>query len=667
MSMNPDKSESHRLSRRVFVAGSLAITGSTVLGAVAQPEAFTQATPASGQGAELAVPVTANVTPNLASDPLKADVDAGKLPSLDKRLPENPLVVGLREGVGTYGGTLNTAIFPPEGYFQALLYDPPVRWKADYSGYEPGWAEKWEYSSDNRVVTFTIRKGLKWSDGEPFTTGDIMFAWEDLALYPDSGYLPRGWMRNADGSPMEVTAQSEDVFSFTFNEPRGTISDQLAQGYWENAFWMKPKHFLSQFHPKYNSENKDFSQLLAADNYVNTPGYPSLVAWVTTEYQAGQRISMARNPYYWKIDPEGNQLPYADNLVAQYVDDDQVRLLKTLQGEFDVLWRGIAALNLPTLLKNQERGNYQVVQYKQGSGAWPAILVNQNFVGDEYIRTLLRDKRFRQALSMAIDRDNINESVWLGMGTPQQGTITQESPHFASPDGQQLFAEWQQAYAAYDPDKAMQLLDEVGLTNKDGDGFRLGQNGEPLEVTLDITSGGGIRQVNSDTAQIVRTDWGTVGIKANVIDTPPAQEGVRAESAEWMFSFAQAAELDLWTFPDWVFPTSNSRMWPRVGAWFLSGRQDGEAPAEGSPEDQLLRLYLDGLKIRDFNERNKLIFEAIRIHIDQGPFYIGTVGGLPSIAISRPTLRNYPPMGIIGPSAAGTPGNLDITTIYSDT
>lgn len=637
----------------------------------APPATAPAAAPAAtaAPAAAWAVPVTSPLVsgrPDPNGDPLKAQVDAGTLPPLNQRLPDTPLVVNLREGIGKYGGTLNTAIFPPEAYFRTLLYDPPVRWKEDYSGYTPGWAEKWDYSADGKTVTFTIRSGLKWSDGQPFTTDDILFAWIDLALYPNSGYRPLFWMLNADGTPMEVTAASPTQFSFTFKEPRGTIPDQLAQGYWENAFWMKPKHFLSQFHPKYTPTRTDFSTLLERDDFVNTPGYPTLSAWVTTEYRAGERIVLERNPYYWQVDPQGHQLPYIDKIIAQYVNDDQVRLLKTLQGEFDVLWRGVGALELPTLIKNQDKGNYRVLRYNQGSGAWPAILINQNFEGSPAIHNLLRDKRFRQALSMAIDRDNINDSIWKGTGTPQQGTITRESPHFAGPDGQKLFAEWQQAHAAYDPDAASQMLDQVGLDKKGSDGFRLGSDGQPLDLVLDITAGGGNRQLNAQAAELVRTDWAAVGIKATLNDVPPAQEAVRARSAQWMFSFSQAAELDVWTFPSWVFPTADVRMWPRVGAWFSSGGKQGEAPAPGSPEERLLKIYKEGLTERDATARNQLIAQAVRIHIEEGPFYIGTVGGLPSVVIARPTLKNVPPNGVIGPSADGTPGNLNITTMYWD-
>lgn len=605
-----------------------------------------------------------DVKPNPATDPVKKDVDAGRLPPLDRRLPEKPMAIGVREAIGTYGGTINTYHFGADGgMLKMWLYDPPVRWKEDYTGFEPGLAEKWEFTDDGKTVTFTFRKGVKWSDGQPFTTADLVFWWEDLANVKDSGYSPPWWSRHKDGSTMQVKALNENQIQFIFKEPNWNVPYVLAQGFWEWDALMKPKHFLSKFHPKYNPEHKDFVKLREMDDYIRTPGYPTLYGWVTTDYKAGERIVLERNPYYWKIDPQGNQLPYVDKIVSVELQDDQVAVLKALKGEFDLTVRRMHPKNISTLKKNEDRGNYRVVLWTNGAGGWPGMLVNQDYVGDAYIRDLLRNKKFRQALSLAIDRENVNEAVWSGMGVVQQGTVSKESWHFQDEAGKNLFRQWQQSYAKYDPDAANKLLDEVGLNRKDAHGFRLRPDGKPFELWIDVTDWGS-RPVNAETASLLIKDFGNVGIKVQLKDVQDAETGPRFDSAEWMLSFAHAAEIDLWTYPDWVFTVRGNRAWPLQGRWYESGGEKGEKPFDGSPAQKLNELYHKGLGVKDIAARHPIVHEAVRLLLDEGPFYIGITGGIPEPVIARKTLKNLAEVGVLGPWAPGTPGNTNFTTLF---
>lgn len=622
-----------------------------------------QQQPATQGGTGGGVQPSGDVKPNVANDPFKDKVAAGQLPSLDKRLPDNPAVIGVRDAIGTYGGTITTVADGADpGSIKMWLYDPPVRWKEDYTGYEPGLAEKFEWSSDGKTITYTLRKGLKWSDGQPFTSEDFRFWWEDLANYPDSGILPPWWARNADGSPMEFKVLSETEFQFIFAEPNWIQPYILAQGFWEFEAIMKPKHYLSQFHPKYNSQHTDFVKLREMDAWLRNPDYPTPFAWVTSEYQDGERIVLERNPYYWKLDPQGNQLPYIDKIVVLRVDDEEVRLLKTLQGELDFVVRDFSPRNFSTVKRNEDRGNYVVYSWTNGAGSWPGILINQDHVGDPHMRELLRDKNFRRALSMAFDRENVNEAIWSGLGTVQQGTISKESPHFADPAGQKLFQQWQQAWAEYAPEASGKLLDEMGL-KKGADGFRTRTDGKPLEIVIDITGWGG-RGENAETAELMKNDLAAVGIKAVLRDIPDSETDVRFKSAEWMLSFAHKAELDLWTYPDWVFTVRGNRNWPMQGTWIETGGASGEQPYDGSSAQVLNSLYLKGRELPTEAERHKVVHEAVQYILDEGPFDIGFVGGIPMPVIARKNMKNVPPTGVLGPWAPGTPGNLNIITMF---
>ena len=615
--------------------------------------------PVAEEQADGRIDPPANVEPNMANDPLQARVDAGELPPLNERLPKNPLLVGVREAIGTHGGEIVTwyegATAP---HLKMWLTDPLVRWKEDYSGYEPGLAESFEWSEDGRTIKYTLREGLRWSDGNPFTSEDIRFWWEDLATFPDSGFLPPWWSFNADGTPMEVNIINETQFSFTFKEPNWIQPTIIAQGFWEWEAMKFPKHYVSQFHPKYNPEFTDFVKLREKINWIINPEFPTLNAWVTVQYDPGVRIVLERNPFYWKLDPQGNQLPYIDRIVALRVDEEEVRILRALAGEWDLSFRGIDSRNIPTLLRNQERGNYNVVMLSEGAGAMHAVVVNQDFVGDDYIRELLRNTRFRRAVSVAIDREVINEAIWGGMGTVQQGTISRESPHFAMPEGQALFEEWQQSYSQWDPDLAKQMLDEIGLTERDANGFRLRPDGSPLTLVIDMAGH------HVPVAELIRRDLAVVGLNVELRNIAIPEASVRFNSSEWMFNMMGTSELDLWTYPDWVFPVRGNRAWPLQGRWFETGGAEGEQPLEGSPAQILQDLYRKGLTLPTEAERHEIVHEAVRFLLEEGPFFIGTLGGFVSPVLARPELRNVPHFGVLGPWAPASPSNLNITTIF---
>ncbi|MCI0395533.1 MAG: ABC transporter substrate-binding protein [Chloroflexi bacterium] len=600
--------------------------------------------------------------------PMLDDMD---LPPVEERLPVDVQVVEPVGGViGEYGGTwfAVTGDGAGLGNIKMKLYDPPIRWKPDYTGYEPGLAKGFEWSDDGTEFTMHFREGVRWSDGEPFTMEDMRFWWEDLAVNEDYKVIQVPWWGfNSDGTPMEVTFPDDYTMVMKWDTPQWVTPYIIAQGFWEWEPLMKPRHYLEQFHPTYNPD-ATFEELEAMDKWWQNPDYPSLFAWHVESFEAGARTVFVRNPYYWKVDTEGNQLPYIDRLDVSIIPDPEVRLLELSQGKY-TSFRGSDDPNtIPFLAEQAEAGGYHLATgWMNGAGGWPCWLINQNYPGtkedatevDQEIGDLLRDKNFRQGISHAMNRQRLIDVAWGGIGTAQQSTISPQSWHFASPEGKAVFEEWQQAYTEYDPDKANELLDAAGMVDADGDGWRDLPSGEPFQLILDLGDWGG-QQVSENSTESFAGDLNEVGI--NVLINPLIGQpdwDLRQKQGLYMLRNCHASEVDLWTYPDWVFPMRNERAWPMEGWWRQTGGEEGWQPEEGSPAARLQALYDQGASEPDVNRRHEIVWEAIRIHIEEGPFVLGAAGDQPMPVVIQNNFCNVPDSGILGPWAPGSPGNMN--------
>lgn len=603
-------------------------------------------------------------------------VKAGKLPPVDERLPKDPPVVVPVESVGQYGGTWHGVSWDNSiPNFKMKLYDPPVRWKPDYTGYEPGLAVSYEWSDDGKTITFRFREGVKWSDGEPFTMKDLKFWWEDLALNEEYRVIQvPWWARNSDGTPVTMEFPDDYTWVIKFDKAQWIMPYVLAQGFWEWEPLMKPMHYLQQFHPKYNSAGA-YEELDKKDRWWENPDYPTLFAWHVVAYKVGELTTLERNPYYWKVDTEGNQLPYIDRLEVEIIVDPEVRTLQISQGKYEASFRGTDdPRNIPFLLEQAEAGGYHIQEgWMNGAGAWPGWLINQDYHEEQdydpaketpkakEIRELLRNKLFRKGLSVALNRQRLIDVVWDGIGTPQQGTISPQAWHFQSEKGKKVFEEWAAADAEYDPELAKQRFDEIGFKDVDGDGFRELPSGEKFELILDLSDWGG-KLVATESTEVFAKDLEAVGIKTiinNVIGQPDAN--LRGNYGLYMLRNMHMSEIDLWTYPDWVFPLrgggEGSRAFPMQGLYYQTGGKEGWEPAPDSPAAKLQALYKQGLEEPDIEKRHEIVYEAIRIHIEEGPFALGASGDQPMPVVLKNNFHNVPTYGVLGPWAPGSPGN----------
>jgi len=588
---------------------------------------------------------------------LAALVAEGKLPPLEERLPERPLVAKHDyegyEGPGVYGGTWHRFHTSPglPAWKMVAGYTPLIRWRLDCQGLEPGLAESWEFNEDGTVLTLHLRKGVKWSDGHPFTSESFAF-YQELCEDTRNSY-PHPLWGMVDGKPMRVETPDEHTIVMKFAGPNWLVPLWLATGFWEPEKYTIPKHYMIQFHPDYNPKKKNFNEFERNNLPHQNPDRPSLWPWRLARYEkAGFRVVLERNPYYYVVDDLGRQLPYIDRVKSLLVPDAQVRVLKILAGEVDCQYRGAELRDLALFLKGQRQGGYQVFRdWTSASGANPAILINWSDP-DPVLRRLIRDQRFRKALALGIDREKCNEIAWRGLLQSQAATVSKEAWHFADPFGQALFELWKRTDAEFSLEKANALLDEMGLSKRDGEGYRLRPDGQRLTLIMDFPSSKQSIQEN-DIGLIIAEGWRKLGIDA-VIHTPPGAElSLRRRLGEYTVSIHGEAEMDLFTYPDWVFPTRPLYWHPKVGEWYESGGKKGEAPT--GPMKRLLDLYDKIKQEKDLKKRHEYVRQAVRIHIEEGPFHLGTVARLPHLVIVSNRFHNVPRTGILGPWAVSQP------------
>ena len=452
------------------------------------------ASAAAGSAAMLPTWALAQGTPE--SPFLQAEVDAGTLPPVADRLPANPLVITPLERAGQQGGDWRHALVGG-GSFSMLVrykcYEPLVRFNPDWSGVVENVAESYEVNADATEYTFKLRQGHKWSDGQPYTTADVQF-WYDAYFTDEETNVGTQSFWMVDGEKGVVEVIDESTFKVKFAGPNGFFLQQLA---WadQDQLTRTPKHYLEQFHIRYNPDADALAKEQGLESWIalfqrevgfadsnvffQNASRPTLNAWYFREDPGSNtELSVAvRNPYYFKVDTEGTQLPYFDRVVYQMVADPEVLLLKTLQGEIDMMDQYICTpANRPTLFDGQESGNYQFYTLKETAANVMAFQLNLCHV-DPVKRELFNTIEFRQAMSIALDRQALIDAIFIGQGKPAQASIIEGDPLY----NERLATEWTQ----YDPDTANTMLDAI-VPERDGEGYRLDSQGRRVSIVFEI-------------------------------------------------------------------------------------------------------------------------------------------------------------------------------------
>jgi peptide/nickel transport system substrate-binding protein len=429
-----------------------------------------------------------------------------------------------------------------------------------------------------------------------------------------------------------------------------------------------PKHYLKQFHPKYNKDVKDFKTLnekfTSTGNLYTNLDLPVLTPWKTVEFVASQRLVAERNPFYWKVDSDGKQLPYIDKIVITQVEDPRVIPLKIVAGEVDFMARGIPLDSFTTVKTSEKNGNYRMIQWKVGAGADPAIVPNWDNQNPA-MRKIIRTRDFRLALSHAIDRKKINDVVYFGLGTPSQAVTSPYSPWGrTTTEGKKLMEEWRTLGTEYDPDKSNKLLDGMGMDKKDAGGFRLGPDGKRFSYVIITGSTPDSRAV--DVLEFVTEAWKKIGIEAKINSMDWATFWPKFSTGEYDIAGWDAwTGYDIPTIPDTLFPIG-SAYWgtPLTAQYFNTQGQKGIKPDPGDPMDRMTGFYNKMLAETTDEGQNKWVLEAVKVHIAEGPFFLGVVNDIPNLVVARPNLRNIPDFAFTGSWAQGAPGCTNPATYF---
>ncbi len=597
-----------------------------------------------------------NESPNLVKL-----VKDGRLPPVDQRLPQAPLVVKPLDQVGSYGGEWRRAYTGLSDLVgvRRVLYDPLVRWTPDYK-IAPNLAKKWEVDETGRIFTFYLVEGVKWSDGAPFTADDILFYFEDILLDPELTTAPPNWLTN-DGTPPKAKKIDDYTFSVEFEKPYSLFIDQLACPHGMELV-TKPKHYLKQFHKKYADPAK-LEQLMTARNASTwvklfldasslrqalfvTDKMPSLCAWITKIPAPAKRFVMERNPYYWKVDTSGNQLPYIDTVVHELQAEAKTIVLKAIAGEIDMQGRHLGGMqNSVLLLASAANGNFRLVPKTSTASVGVLLAPNLNHK-DPVMREILGDPRFRKALSHAVNRAEINKIVCRGKGLIRQAAPLPESDFYS--------ASYEKAHIEHDPAKASAYLDEMGL--KAGpDGKRHRSDGKPLQISLDVSISvpGWV-----DTAEIVASNLKAVGIETEV----------KSETMELFRQRTQNAahEIAIWPGdggiecllePRWYFPfNSESLNAPLYAQWFQSGGKKGEEPPADIKE--MMKTFNEILMTVSSDKRKELFARILAMN-EKNLYVIGLAHDPPDYYVVSKNMINvakkdfqswiYPNPGPINP------------------
>ena len=433
---------------------------------------------------------------------LNERVSRGELPSVSERLPRNPLVVRPLREIGSYGGTLRRAltgdIVQTAGVSKALgenlmSFERPMPTGLVYS-----LADTHRYEDEGRVAIFKIREGVKWSDGHPFTVDDILFWYYDLQLDEnarDNALPPTVWV--VDGEPIKMEKVDDTTLRVVSKQPLGRVLHALTTT--EIAI---PKHFLQKWHPRYNPEAdyQTWRDSTTSAQRLYRPGTPTISAWMPVQWERGQRLVYERNPYFWKVDTAGNQLPYADRLVFSVIQDSQVIMLKFMNGELDLFGRYARIEMLETLKSEERKGRFRVGLSGPDSG--PAFYLNWD-ADTPKLREAFRDRRVRVALSHAINREEISEIVYGGWLEASGYGFGRSNPYFDLEDYKR--------YSTFDQSKANALLDEAGYVRPPGSDYRTFKDGSVFEMTIDISGTG-----TSDVCELVKSHWEAVGVKVHL-------------------------------------------------------------------------------------------------------------------------------------------------------
>ena len=578
-------------------------------------------------------------------------IATGVLPPIALRLPETPSVVsfaGTAKKPGRYGGSLtmlmaraqDTRMAVVYGYARLVAYDPDYRLKPDI-------LERFDVK-EGRIFTFSLRKGHRWSDGTPFTTGDFRYWWEKVVR---NKVLSRFGVPQAllvDGRKPRVEFIDRYTVRYSWAKPNPYFLPALAGP--RPLYLYMPGHYMKRFHMDHAGEEflrkmtekgkkpdgwAKFHRKRGRMYRFQNPALPTLQPWIPTTAPPADRYVFVRNPYFHRVDRKGRQLPYIDRLIF-VIADSKIVAAKAGVGETDLQGRYLRFTDFTFLKRGEARGKHKVYQWKTAVGAQIALYPNLNHK-DPVWRKLFGDVRFRRALSLGIDRREINQVMYYGLAAEGGNTVLPSSPLFRPA--------YRKAWARFDPANANALLDEIGLTGRDSGGYRLLPDGRPLEIIVEAASEG---SEYTDAMRLIKDSWRRIGVRL-------FQKNTRRE----MFRrrvYAGLTQISMWSGIDYanvraenppleLAPTDQVQLqWSQWGLYYASKGRSGQKPTDPGAI-RLIELLRRWEAAESAGQRRDAWRRMLEIYADR-VYSIGIIGGVIQPVVVNVRLRNVPKTGV---------------------
>lgn len=648
--------QKRKLTRREFIrlsavgAAGAVVTACTPGGTQVPAAATNTAVPATATRPAVNINATATTGPTATpvskfqEAPMLADlVSAGTIPPVTERLPENPLVMVPLEATGNYGGTIRRAFSGvSDRWGPTKLQDRTWAWFDKSLALQPRMMESWEVSDDGSEWTFYLRKGTKWSDGTPFTTADIQFVWDNefknttLNSAPPSAY--------STGNPRvlgEFEAVDDFTAKFKFAHPKPMFIYGLTRG-----MPVQPAHYMYKYHidltdDKTALENEFKGKGFDAWNtyyidrgywYAN-PEKPSLGPWYAVNELGGELFEMTRNPYFFAVDPEGNQLPYLDRVTHRLFESPEVLNLWVVNGEIDFQGRHISFGNFTLYKENEAKGDYRVML---GVNASHLAIQPNHTTKEPKLREFFQNRDVRIAMNLAMNREEINDLIWNGMLTPRQYSPLPLSP--------QYYEKASNAYIEYDPERANELLDAAGYDRKNAQGIRLWKDGSgPISFTIEGTAATGTP--DDDTIQLAVKYLREIGLDCayRSVERSLYTEHYEANEIEAAFWGGDRTVLPL--VPEAIIfrGVQPDRPWCPAYAHFKN-RGPSDPNAEEPPADSFVAKIWeiwDQVALEPDPDKQTELFKGILdIWAEEVPM-IGLLGEIPAPVIMKNGFMNF--------------------------
>ncbi len=663
-----EKKGSHTVSRRQFLRLSALTGAGAILAACGTPQQSSVPVPAGpAQPAATAAPITvATAAPSAATTisqykeaPMLAElVAAGSLPPVEQRLPKNPKVLPVFESIGSYGGAWRRAYRGASDRFgvHTTIADHLLEMYMSEDGaltLIPNVAESYEVNEDGTEFTWNIREGHKWSDGVEITSDNAVWWYENILL--NEQLAPGRLYDNVrqQQNLTEIAPNGSYSFVCKYSQPNGTLPLGVVRGEAWGVIgglnFLVPSHYLAQYHADFADADflqseldrlqlQSWTQLFLGgpiDMFAFNPDMPMVGPWITKVPASSERMVQERNPYYFQIDEEGQQLPYLDEITHDFFENQESFNLMLISGQVDCQFRYVQLKDFTLLKENEAQGDYTVRVWNDDSNVGyqinPTPRDDEGNV-DEAQTAIVSRADFRRALSYAINRQEVSSLLYNGLAAPRQAAPVPGSPVFKT--------EYETAFADFDQEQANALLDGLGLTEKNGDGFRLRPDGEVLTLRLDVDAAPGT--IQDDLYQLTKGYWEQVGVRTII----NAQERSLRETIQFSDRFSVIMAGIGNTATPLAFDAWHGTI---GGGWgrYLRNAEDPLAIAPPADDAEIARaaecyaLIEEAYGLADLDAAHQKLMEALDIYYDQC-YNIGVVGAVAVPGVVHNRLKNVP-------------------------